>query len=164
MRIRTNVLGLIVVVVIFGGVFISSAVGLWNTTNTKVAAQINSGKYAGASDPADIRGSYSFADINRNFDVPIDDLAKAFGVKDNAAEFKCKDLETLYSGLAETEGIEMGTDAVKLFVARYTQLPYEPEEDTVIPTSALEILKEIGVLDDEQLEYLEKHSIDLSKL
>jgi hypothetical protein len=155
MRIRANVLGLLVVIVIFGGIAASSAIGVWNTTNSKVPAQINSGKYAGANDPADIRGSYSFADINRNFDVPIEDLAAAFGVEESiASEFKCKDLEALYAGMLEEEDIEIGTDAVRFFVALYIEIPYTPGDDTVIPTSAVEILKEKGVLDEEQIEYL----------
>ncbi|PKM88836.1 MAG: hypothetical protein CVU87_06560 [Firmicutes bacterium HGW-Firmicutes-12] len=164
MRIRANVLGILVVIVIFGGIAMTSVIGLWNTTNTKVPAQISSGKYAGVSDPADIRGSYSFTDINRNFDVSIEDLAAAFGVEESIAPgFKCKDLEALYAGMVEEEGIEIGTDAVRFFVALYIEIPYTPAESTFIPTSAVEILKEKGVLDDEQLTYLESHSLDLSK-
>lgn len=159
MRIRANALGLVVIIVIFGGIAVSSLVGFWNTTNTKVPAQITSGEYAGSNDPADIRGSYSFADIRKNFDIPIEVLAKVFGVDEKNAEgFKCKDLEALYTNLKES-GTEIGTDSVRYFVALYKQLPYTPSENTFLPSTAVKILKDKGVLNAEQEKYLESHNV-----
>lgn len=163
MRIRSNVLGVVLVIVIFGGIVLSSVTGSWNTTTTKVPAQITSGEFAGASDPADIRGSYTFADIEKSFDIPAEELAAAFGVDEKSADdFKCKDLEALYTDL-KASGVEIGTDSVRYFAALYKQLPYTPSESTFLPTSAVEILKEKGVLDTEKEKYLESHSVDVKK-
>ena len=63
--------------------------------------QIKSGEFTGENDPSDIRGSYSFADIEKAFDIPVDVLVKAFGVSyvEDPAGFKAKNLEELYGEL-----------------------------------------------------------------
>jgi pyruvate/2-oxoglutarate dehydrogenase complex dihydrolipoamide acyltransferase (E2) component len=114
------------------------ALNLWKTTATKEPAKFTSGELAGQSNPADIRGSYTFGDIAAAFPVPVDALAQAFGVKEgDPAAFQCKQLETIYAG---TEGGEIGTDSVRWFVALYAGLPYTPEDDSLLPAGALEVL------------------------
>lgn len=161
MKIRSTALGLTVLVVLFGGIAMSSALNLWNTANTKVPARITSGEFSGAYNPGDIRGSYSFADISKSFKVPLEDLAAAFGVeKSKAAAFKCKDLESLYGELAAS-GKEIGTDSVRYFVALYVQIPYKPGENTSLPKAAVDILKAKGVLSLEEMSSLENRSVDV---
>ncbi|WHH59208.1 hypothetical protein [Petroclostridium sp. X23] len=165
MKIKSFTLGVIVIVTIFGGVAISQAFGLWKTTSSKVPAKYQSGPFAGQYNPADIRGSYSFGDISEVFHMPVEDLAKAFGIRDDASasSFQCKELETIYAD-AQQAGMEIGTGSVRLFVAMYKGLPYELSEDTYLPKAAVELLKNKVDLSQEQTKYLDDHTADLNKL
>ena len=165
MKIKSSVLGIVVIVVIFAGIGISSSLGLWQTTSSKVPVTFKEGDFKGEYNPADIRGSYSFDDISNTFDIPLNDLANAFGVSDieNVGEFKNKDLEVLYSDLKE-KGLEIGNDSVRVFVALYKGLPYELSPDTYLLKEAADILKNSAQLSDEQKKYLENNSVDISSV
>jgi len=132
---------------------------LWQTTSSKVPATYTSGEFAGEYNPADIRGSYSFGDIEEAFAVPVAALAAAFAVDDteNPAAFLSKSLEDLYGVM---ENGEVGTDSVRWFVALYTGLPYSPEEDTLLPSTALSVLQER--LGEAELEAPRAKIVDLS--
>ena len=92
------------------------------------------------ADPGDIRGSYSFGDVEKAFGVPAAVLAEAFGFAGRpAGEIKAKDLEETYAG--KTGALEVGTDAVRLFTAAWIGMPYEPEADTGLPARAVELLE-----------------------
>lgn len=162
MRIKSSVLGLIVMVVIFGSVGITSAFDVWKTTNDKIPVTYTEGETAGQYNPADIRGSYTFGEIQKVFGVPSEDLGMAFGVKDpsNYDSFKCKELETIYASLA-SQGKEVGTGSVRFFVALYKGLPITQGEETYLPRPAVEILKAKASLTEEQLQYLIQHSVDI---
>jgi len=159
MKIKSNVLGALVVVFVFGGVYLSSALNLWNTESSKIPVTITTGEFAGEYNPDDIRGSYSFSDINNLFDIPIETLEKAFVLPEgaDASNFKNKDLEDLYENL----DVEIGNSSVKLFVALYKGLPYEITEDTYLPTQAVKILEERANLPKDKLDYLNNHSIEI---
>lgn len=162
MRIKSLQLTIIILILIFGSVAVTSALGIWKTTNDKVPMTYKEGTFAGQYNPADIRGSYTFDDIFNNFKVPIEDLGKAFGVRDPSkyANFQCKELETLYAGLA-AEGKEVGTGSVRYFVALYKGLPITGAEETYLPKTAVEILKVKANLTAEQVEIIEKYSVEL---
>lgn len=164
MKIKSKILAVIVVVVFFGGIALSAAFNLWETESTRTPSKIKSGEFSGKNDPSDIRGSYSFGDIEKAFNIPVDLLAKAFGVSyvEDPAGLKAKNIEELYREL-EAEDKEIGTDAVKLFVSLYTGLPHTPEETTILPNPAVSILKQLGTLTEEQLGYLEEIKIDISQ-
>ena len=103
----------------------------------------------------DIRGSYTFGDVDKNFGVPPAVLAEAFGVKDsNLAAFTVKSLEGMYTGSAQ----EIGTSSVRLFVAFYKGMPYDLSTDTYLPESAAVILRARN-LSSEQSAYLAKHTV-----
>ncbi|NLI92027.1 MAG: hypothetical protein GX434_07390 [Peptococcaceae bacterium] len=161
MKMKPSILSLIIFLVIFGTVGVTAALDLWKTTNTKQPAQYQSGELAGQNNPADIRGSYTFADINKAFGIPIEDLGKAFGVKDSNqyAAFQCKQLETIYAPLA-AQGKEVGTGSVRLFVALYKGLPIALDDGTYLPKSAVEILLGKGSLSPEQIDFIQKHSVE----
>ncbi|MGE4284267.1 MAG: hypothetical protein AB7G87_11175 [Clostridia bacterium] len=165
MKLKSLHIMVIIFAFIFGGITLTSALGFWKTTNDKVPAAYKDGKFAGQYDPADIRGSYTFADIFNTFDVPVEDLAKAFNVKDpdRYASFQCKELETLYSSLA-AEGKEVGTGSVRYFVALYKGLPIDAGEGTYLPKPAVEILKAKAALTEEQLKSIEKYSVSLPEV
>lgn len=164
MKVRSTNLALIVIILIFGSITLSSLLGLWKTTNDKVPAVYKSGEFAGQYDPSDIRGSYTFDDIFNTFEVPVEDLGTAFGIKDPSrySSFQCKELETMYASFA-AEGKEIGTGSVRYFVALYKGLPIIVEKDTYLPKSAVEVLKSKAKLTAEQINYIEKYSVDPPK-
>jgi hypothetical protein len=155
MTLTSKPLAAIVVVILFGGIFFSSAMGWWQTTATKEAAKITSGEFAGQANPADIRGSYTFGDVEKNFAIPATVMAEAFGVKDSdLAAFSVKSLEGMYTGSAQ----EIGTASVRMFVAFYKGMPYDLSTDTYLPESAATILRARN-LTSEQAAYLAKHTV-----
>jgi hypothetical protein len=141
-----------------GGTMIFS---LWQTTSSKIPATYTAGEFAGEYNPADIRGSYSFGDIEEAFAVPVEALARAFAVDEaeNPAAFLCKSLEDIY-GVVENG--EVGTDSVRWFVALYTGLPYTPEEDTLLPSASMAVLGER--LTEAELETVRAKTVNLSAL
>jgi hypothetical protein len=155
MTLTSKTVAALVVAILFGGIFFSSALGWWQTESTKEAAKIPSGEFAGQANPADIRGSYTFGDVEKNFAVPAAVLAEAFGVQDsNPAAFAVKGLEGMYMGSAQ----EIGTASVRLFVAFYKGMPYDLSTDTYLPESAAVILRARD-LSSEQAAYLAAHTV-----
>lgn len=159
MRLTSKPLAVIILVVLFGGILFSSALGWWQTESSKEAATFAEGEFAGLPNPADIRGSYTFGDVERNFGVPAETMAKAFGAPPeiDPSAFKAKDLETLYAD----QEFEIGTASIRLFVALYTGLPYDLAEEVYLPKRAVEMLKSQATLTDEQITYLDSHAIAL---
>ncbi len=155
MTLYSKTLAVIIVLILFGGILFSTAMGWWQTESSKVAAAFEEGEFAGQSNPADIRGSYTFGDVEKNFSVPTEVLAQAFGVQDqNPAAFTIKNLEDLYAG-SETE---IGTSSVRLFVAFYTGLPFDLAGEIYLPEGAEEALAG-RELSPERKSYLESHLV-----
>jgi len=161
MRMKAWVLGVAAVGIMFGSVLISDALGYWQTESTKTPAVIQTGEFAGEADPADIRGSYSFGDVEAAFNIKAEILAEAFGVDAAEAEgFQLKSLETFYAALAEA-GTEVGTGSVRYFVALYTGLPYELTEEVYLPQSAVDLLVEEGKVTGEAAEALKAIAVEI---
>lgn len=163
MKIRSRHLTPIILTFFVIGIAGTMVLNLWNTEKEKVPAKYKSGDFGGQYDPGDIRGSYTFADINKAFNIPVEELAKAFGFSDaeNPAALKAKDVEGRYGKMEEGE---LGTDSIRLFVAYYKGLPFKPEHETLIPERAVSILKANAVLTEEQKEYLNEMTISLSNV
>ncbi len=173
MKIKSWHMGLIVLIVIFGGIAGTMAFNLWNTEGggggqgtggSRVPVTFKVGEFAGEYNPADIRGSYSFGYISELWEIPLTELGTAFGLGaiENLADFKCKDLEAAYANLEEN--VEIGTGSVKVFVALYTGLPYTLSGDEYLPKSAVELLKAKVTLTEDQVAFLDTHSVDISGL
>lgn len=159
MKISSKIMAAIILVVLFGGIAFTTWMGWWATETSKTPVKYAEGEAAGQYNPADIRGSYTFGDVSRLFEIPIEDLKTAFRLTgDDPASVAMKDLEALYGSL-ETE---IGTASVRLFTARYKNLPYEPAEETYLFSEAVTILKARGTLTADQLAYLESHSVELT--
>jgi hypothetical protein len=151
----SKTLAALVAAILFGGIFFSSAMGWWQTESAKEAAKITSGEYAGQANPADIRGSYTLGDVDKNFGIAPALLAEAFGIKDsNPAAFQVKGLEGMYAN----SGQEVGTASVRLFVALYKGMPYNLSADIYLPESAVTLLRARN-LTGEQVAYLAKHTV-----
>ena len=154
-------LAAIVIAVIFGGILFSSAMGWWATESTKVPVTFTEGEYAGLSNPADIRGSYTFGDISKSFDVTPEVLAQAFNITEgDPAAFAVKELETIYAD----SGYEIGTTSVRLFVAYYSGLPFDTTgQEIYLPQSATDILLAKGNLTPEQIAYIQQYTVTLGE-
>ena len=150
MRIKAITAGLVLPVLFIAGIFISSAIGYWGTESLKEPTKFTTGIFEGEADPADIRGSYSFYDLEKAFDIPVNTLAKAFGFlsSENPGEVKLMEFKEVYGIIGD---LEIGTSSMKLFVALYMGLPYDPEDDTAIPEPAWNLLNKEGKTDKETL-------------
>ena len=159
MTITSKPLAVIVLVIMFGGIAFSSAMGWWVTESTKQPVTFTEGDFAGQANPADIRGSYTFGDIATSFDVTPEVLAQAFGVTEgDPAAFAVKELEVI----SLDSGYEIGTVSVRLFVAYYTGLPFDTTgQEIYLPQPATDILLAKGNLTSEQIAYLEKYKVTL---
>lgn len=158
MRITPRWMAVFVVTILFGGIFVSIALGEWTTKSNKEPLKFTQGEYAGQYDPADIRGSYTFGDVSRLFEIPLEDLAIAFRiVEPNVAAVGVRTLEEKFGNL----GVDLGTGSVKIFVALYKGYPYELNaEDNYLLPEAAELLKQQASLSPEQLAYLDTHTVD----
>ena len=155
MTLTSKPLAVMIVVLMFGGIFFSDVMGWWQTKNSRQAGRFGQGQFAGQANPADIRGSYTFGDVEANFDVPVAVLAQAFGVDPAGADtFRLNGLETLYANYE----FEVGTESVKLFVAFYLGLPYDLSEAIYLPESAAVILATRN-LDADRQAYLAAHTV-----
>jgi len=164
MKLNSKIIGVILIMVLFGGIGISKGLNLWHTETTKEPAKFKSGEFAGKNDPADIRGSYTFGDINNSFDIPVEDLAKAFGINniENIESFSVKELENIYANLGEN--IEIGTASVRYFTALYLNLPYKIDEEVYLPEPAVNMLKMQNKINEEMDIYLSTHTVDISNI
>ncbi|PKL09173.1 MAG: hypothetical protein CVV51_05155 [Spirochaetae bacterium HGW-Spirochaetae-7] len=140
-RIKTMPMAIIAVAAMLGGVAIAKSVGYYETTSSKNPVKFKTGEVAGLPNPADIRGSYTWMDIEKAFGVPGVEAAVAFSSPGNALDpaDRVSTLEKIYAGILPA-GLEIGTGAVRLYVALYTGLPFKAEEGSVLPPGALAIL------------------------
>lgn len=161
MKVKSGAVAIIILAVIFGSVAYTSYTGQWKTKTEKVPTTYTEGTSSGQYNPADIRGSYTFADIEKSFGISADELAAAFAIegRDNPT-VQVKEIEGVYSAL-DTQGKEVGTDSIRIFVALYKGLPITLTDTTYIPRPAVEILKAKAALNQEQLEYLDTHTVDV---
>ena len=157
MTLTSKPMAFIILATIFGGILFSSAMGWWATTSSKEPVTFTEGEFAGQANPADIRGSYTFGDIAKSFDVTPELLAQAFGITEgDPAAFAVKELEAIYLN----SGYEIGTASVRLFVAYYSGLPFDTAgQEIYMPQSATDILLAKGNLSPEQIAYLEKYTV-----
>lgn len=142
MKLGYKSMGIIVVALFVAGIGAASIAGYWKTEGSKQPVTIKQGEFAGMPNPSDIRGSYTWSDVAKAFDFDVQLLLKAFGAGDPL--LRMNTLETIYGELGLPEGTEIGTDSVKLFVSLLTGLPHVPEEGTLLPIAAIEVLRTEG--------------------
>jgi len=160
MTLTSKSLAVIILVMLFGGIFFSSTLGWWATESTKIPVTFTEGEFAGQANPVDIRGSYTFGDIANSFAVTPEVLAQAFGITQaDPTAFAVKELEAIYLD----SGFEIGTASVRLFVAYYAGLPFDTtDQEIYMPQSATDILLAKGNLSPEQIAYLEKYTVTVN--
>jgi hypothetical protein len=163
MKINSKWLAGITFLVIFGGISITTLLGWWQTESTKVPEKYVSGDYTEEYNPADIRGSYTFGEVSRIFEIPLADLKTAFALPyDDISPIGLNQLEEIFAA-ASDNGMEIGTSSVQLFTAYYLGLPYDAL-DEYLPEPALSVLLKNGNLQDEQLAYLRTHLVAMDTL
>ena len=145
MKVSIKSMAIIVVGAFAVGIAGANLLGLWQTTSSKQPVAIKEGEFAGLPNPADIRGSYTWADVAKAFDFDTKLILTAFGSSDESE--KVNTLEALYGAAGLPAGIEIGTDSVRLFVSLLTGLPHTAEDTTVLPVSAIAVLRESGKAD-----------------
>ncbi|MDY0092375.1 MAG: hypothetical protein RBT80_06720 [Candidatus Vecturithrix sp.] len=149
-----------VVVLLFGGIYLTIGTGHWATDRKAEPIKLQSGDY----DPADIRGSYTFTEVENFFGVPAALLFEAFGIpKEKRTDtFQIKEMEELFKPvfLGGTQ-IEVGTDLVRVFTSLYTGLPYQSDETTHLPEGLVKSLIQEQKLSEDQQAYWETHTFPL---
>ncbi len=162
MQLKSKLLGLIVLVILFGSIGLTTAVGWWSTTTSKTPVTFATGEAAGQYNPADIRGSYTFGEIEQTFGVPAQVLAQAFALPATVepAEFQVKELKTLYEDVTGADAT-IEVESVRLFVALYLGLPYDITGDIYLPAPAVNILEQHSHLPAETSAYLQAHALQV---
>jgi len=155
MVLKSKLLSILILLILFVGIGIFMLSGLWNTGDKQPTRyednQLNS------YDPQSISGSYSFTDVSEFYEIPIEVLYEAFSIPNtfNPEDFKAKNLGSIYEGL----DVEIGTESVQTFVAFYTNSNFE-YGDAFLPEAAVEmILEHNKSINDEQKSYLNTHSV-----
>jgi hypothetical protein len=151
MRVKAVIAGIVMPVLFLAAFLISTSLGYWRTESSKEPVKFETGEAAGEYNPADIRGSYTFSDLEEVFGISAETLALAYGFADldNPGAIQVKMLEEAYGVVGDRE---IGTDSIRLFVALYKALPYSPEVDTALPQTAWEVLKREGAASEAALE------------
>ncbi len=162
MKLKNSHIGVLIVLILIGGIYVAKGFDLWATESEKIPVKLSEGVGAGTYDPFDIRGSYTFEEIARLFEIDITLLAEAFqlGDADAANARQSKELEALYGELPG--GVEIGNESVQVFVAIMKELDIDGA-DAYLPTSAVQVLLRVNSKrSDEILAYLESHQVDVT--
>jgi hypothetical protein len=156
MRVKRNVMAILVVSVLLGTIGIASAAGLYVTK--KGGGGGSPLPSTADAMPSDIKGSSTFGTVANGFDIPLAELGTAFRIPEgtSVASFQLKGLEAL--GLSGEGGLEVGVASVRWFVALYKGLEYAPAETTGLPPEAVSILLEKAPLDDADRALLEERT------
>ncbi|MBN2853444.1 MAG: hypothetical protein JXQ23_11980 [Clostridia bacterium] len=152
MKINSKIIAVVIAVIMVGGIILSDALGFWETETVKQPNKLVSGEY----DAEDIRGSYTFLDIENSFDITSETLAQAFGiVTENPDEVAVNSFESIFTNLGED--IEIGTSSVAFFVALYTDTPFTVY--AYLPQSAYDLLISENRLSSERAEILKDYIV-----
>lgn len=155
-KVKGAILGLIILVLMFGGIAVTSALGLYSTENEKQPNRIETGQSSGSYDPEDIRGSYTLKEISDLYEIEGAVLIEAFQLPEGTDlnTFKSKDIEALYADA----GTEIGNGSLKVFVALYKNLPIFLADDYLPEPAVNLIIENNPSLTEEQKNYLQEHT------
>lgn len=160
-KVKGTILGLIILVLMFGGIAATSALGLYSTENEKQPNRIEEGQSSGSYDPEDIRGSYTLQEISDLYEIEGAVLIEAFQLPEGTdlSTFKSKDIEALYADA----GTEIGNGSLKVFVALYKNLPIFLADDYLLEPAVALIIENNPSLTEEQKVYLEGHTYKIEE-
>jgi len=159
MKIRSLSVAILSIVVIFGGILLADQLGLWQTESSKEPARFSEGAFKGQPNPDDIRGSYTFSDIESIFDIDVVVLSEAFQMtSETPGTIKAKDVEEAFGEYGED--VEIGTGSVKQFVSIYTGLPYDGLD--YLPESAVDLLRKKDKWTDDVESKMSNYILDVT--
>lgn len=157
MILKSKLLFILIPIILFLGIGLFMLTGLWNTGD-KIPTRFEDNQL-NAYDPQSISGSYSFADVSKFYEIPIEVLYEAFSIPNtfDPIDFKAKNLGSIYEAL----DVEIGTESIQTFVALYNNSNFE-YADAFLPKAAIDIILEHNKsLSDEQKSYLNTHSVNV---
>ena len=149
-----------IIIILWGGIWLTSQLGLFDSSRPAEPIKLTEDVY----DVADIRGSFTLAEIEEFYQVSPQAIIEAFNLKDDIdpSLFLLKDLKEIYQEVdIEGEAYAVETDTVKVFVSLYSEIPYTSEETFYLPESAVEYLIKEDKLSPEEQDYWEKHTFKL---
>lgn len=163
MKIKSIHILLAVIIIIGGGIFLASELDLYNTTRVKSPRKTAEGLY----DVSDMRGSHTFEEIEKYYQLPASSVIEAFGLRPDtiSALFQLKDMKEIFKPV-ELEGEEyiVETDTVKVFASLYLKIPYVSKETFYLPEKTVNYLVENDKLTGEEKEYWQGHTFKLKYL
>lgn len=124
---------------------------------------LTAGEFAGQYNPADIRGSFTIEAISRYYNIPLSVVCEAFHIpEEEAANIQNKHFKYIYAGL-EKSGKNVGNGSMIVFVSMYKRMPFNVHEPEYLLEPAADILKSLGTLSAEELDYLDKYVVSLDE-
>jgi hypothetical protein len=150
-----------IIIIVGGGILLTSHLELFDTDRSAEPLKLTEDVY----DIADIRGSFTMAEIEKFYQVPPQAIIEAFNLKADTdpSLFKLKDLKEIYQEVeVEGETYAVETDTVKVFVSLYSDIPYTSEETSYLPERAVEYLIKEDKLSQEEQNYWKNHTFKLA--
>lgn len=145
MKFKLYLIPVLILAIIFGGIGLANVAGWWQPYAKRTSDSFSGGgdvlNDINISDPYDIRSSYTFEDVERNFDMSVELLAEAFPVADKDFEtIMLQDIEIYYEKF--NFPYHIGNGSFKYFIALYKNLPFNGKEP--LPDTAVYILERDG--------------------
>ena len=149
-----------IIIILWGGIWFTGQLERFDTSRSVEPMKLTEDIY----DVADIRGSFSIAEIEKFYKVPSQAIIEAFNLEEDTdpSLFLLKDLKEIYQEVEiEGETYAVETDTVKVFVSLYSDIPYTSEETFHLPESAIEYLIKENKLSPKEQNYWKNHTFKL---
>ncbi len=183
MKIRYVHIFFAIIIILVGGIWLTSQVGLFATTRSASSTPLQGGGgrqiqpvatesiAEGVStelfDVANTRGSFTLVEVEQFYKVTPEVIIEAFSLSrdTNPSTFQLRDLKEIYAPV-EIDGqmYEVETDTVKVFVSLYSGIPYVSDETFYLPEKAVRLLISENRLTPEEESYWEAHTFNLESL
>jgi len=149
-----------IIIILGGGIWITSQLELFDTSKSAEPIKLTEDIY----DVADIRGSFTIADIEEFYQVPPSAIIESLNLEEDTDPtlFQLKDLKEIYQEVeVEGEAYAVETDTVKVFVSLYSDIPYTSKETFYLPDIAVNYLIKENKLSKEEQDYWKNHTFKL---
>ena len=170
MKINSIAIAIIIVLVLGGGIILTNSLNLWDKKPVYIPPEPTVITGDGSSptttkpdfntpyQPAEIKGTNTFAEISMMFHVPLDDLGIGFGIMEerNWQDLKARELKAIYTNLPSN--VKLETESVRIFISFYTGKAYKYSHTAYLPQPAVDILKQKAKLTVEQVAFLDSHT------
>jgi len=158
MKIKPNLLAILIPVIMMGGYLVLDNSTLLNETEVSNSVNENSSEENTAFES--ITGNTSLQSIADAYDIDVSILYDVFQIDESldTVLFKSKDLESIYVA----GDVEIGNESIQVFVNFYNDLTVVYEDETWLPQKAVDyLLENVSSLSDEDRSYLESHGVEV---